>query len=201
MAVSLELILHRRAVVQNGIPAILVVDPGNASYTASDAILRGAHSVYYFAYGSNMHENDLKKWCEGHGRPSPEWTLLGVACLEGYQLSFNYHAASRNGGAANLMESPDHKVYGLLFDMSRQEDLETIRKKEGHPDIYREVLVAVEWNGESISDVTTYKVVKAQERPGHQKPTTYYMDLILKSARKYGFPPEYIQFLERIQSR
>jgi len=157
--------------------------------------------VRYFGYGSNMDETDLKKWCETNKRPYPEWTLLGIACLEDHELSFNYLSRSRNGGAANLMELPGQKVYGLLFEMDKDDDLTTIRKKEGYPDHYGEILVTVECEGERIGDVTTYKVMKAKEKPGHQKPTAYYMDLILRSARKYRFPAEYIQFLETIETQ
>jgi len=157
--------------------------------------------VYYFAYGSNMDEDDLRKWCESEKRPFPDWKLLGDACLENYQLFFNYYASRRHGGAANLMELPDHKVYGLLFEISEDEDLVTIRKKEGYPDHYEEILVTVEWEGKNIDGVTTYKVAKKNEKPAHQKPTAYYMDLILKNARKHGFPVEYVQSLEILETQ
>lgn len=75
--------------------------------------------MYYFAYGSNMDENDLRNWCGKKGRSFPEWKMIGVACLENYKLSFNYYSTGRNGGAANLMEQPDGKVYGLLFEMNK----------------------------------------------------------------------------------
>jgi len=157
--------------------------------------------VLYFAYGSNMDEDDLRKWCEKSTRSFPDWKLRGSACLENYRLSFNYYASIRDGGAANLMELSDHRVYGLLFEMSEDEDLATIRIKEGHPSQYEEILVTVECEGRRVDDVTTYKVAKQKERPDHQKPTAYYMDLILRNARKYGFPAEYIRFLERIETQ
>ncbi|MFC1799390.1 gamma-glutamylcyclotransferase family protein [Candidatus Eisenbacteria bacterium] len=157
--------------------------------------------VYYFAYGSNMDENDLKQWCENNRRSFPDWKLLGNACLENYELSFNYYARGRHGGAANLMELSGRRVYGLLFEMSEDEGRATIRKKEGYPDQYEEILVTVECDGRRVDGVTTYKVAKQKEQPDHQRPTAYYMDLILKNARKYGFPAEYIQFLERIETQ
>ncbi|MBI5681831.1 MAG: gamma-glutamylcyclotransferase [Deltaproteobacteria bacterium] len=157
--------------------------------------------MYYFAYGSNMDEKDLKDWCKEKNRSFPEWKLLGTACLNGYQLSFNYYSTGRNGGAANLMEPSDSKVYGLLFEINKEYDIETIRKKEGCPDYYGEIPITVKYKDKNITNVKTYKVVKTKEKSGHQKPTKYYMNLILKNARTNEFPPEYIQYLEKIETQ
>lgn len=97
------------------------------------------------------------------------------------------------------MEHPDSKVYGLLFEIIKKYDHETIREKEGYPDYYDELQVNVILEDKKIiNDVTTYKVVKKREKADHQKPMQYYMDLILKNACKYGFPTDYIRFLENI---
>jgi hypothetical protein len=148
-----------------------------------------------------MDESDLREWCKKNNRTYPEWNLLGIACLDNYELSFNYYATGRNGGAANLMELPKSKVYGLLFEINKEYDLETVRKKEGHPNYYEETQVTVTYGDKSISNVKTYKVVKNKEKPDHQRPTKYYMDLILKNACINGFPPEYIQTLKRIETQ
>lgn len=158
--------------------------------------------MYYFAYGSNMDENDLRKWCEKNKRLFPEWKIVGVACLENYKLSFNYYSTGRNGGAANLMEHSDNKVYGLLFEITKEYDHETVRKKEGYPDYYDELQVNVTLEDKKIiNNVTTYKVVKKREKADHQKPTQYYMDLILRNACKNSFPTEYIRFLATIETQ
>lgn len=157
--------------------------------------------MYYFAYGSNMDEDDLRKWCVKEERSFPEWKIVGVACLENYKLSFNYYSTGRNGGAANLMEQPNSKVYGLLFELNKPYDLETIREKEGYPKWYGEISVTVACGDKSINNVTTYKVVKSREKLDHQKPTKYYLDLILKNAQKYDFPPEYLIALGTIETQ
>jgi cation transport regulator ChaC len=155
---------------------------------------------YYFAYGSNMDEEDLRTWCKNKSKPFPKWKLLGTACLENYQLVFNYYSSGRNGGAANLMESHNSKVYGLLFEMN-ESDRRTIREKEGFPNYYEEITVTVKHRDNSISDVITYKVVKDKEKIEHQKPTKYYMGLILKNARNNKFPDEYTRYLESIETQ
>ncbi|MCX5817533.1 MAG: gamma-glutamylcyclotransferase, partial [Proteobacteria bacterium] len=93
------------------------------------------------------------------------------------------------------MELPDSKVYGLLFEINEAYDIETIRKKEGYPNYYEEIQVTVKCEDKDISNVKTYKVVKGTREISHQKPTTYYMELILKNARINEFPAEYIRCL------
>ena len=157
--------------------------------------------MYYFAYGSNMDEDDLRTWCEKKSKPFPKWKLIGTACLKDYKLVFNYYSSyGRNGGAANLMESPNSKVYGLLFEMN-EADHGTIKEKEGYPKYYDEITVIVRCNENILVNVLTYKVVKEREQLEHQKPTEYYMDLILNNARINRFPEEYIRYLERIKTK
>ena len=154
--------------------------------------------MYYFAYGSNMDEKDLKEWCKKKNRTFPDWKELGVACLETYELSFNYCSTGRNGGAANLMNVSGSYVYGLLFEITKEYDIETLRKKEGCPNYYEEIDLTVKWGGKDIKNVKTYKVVKEKEKSDHQKPTKDYMDLILNNALKNKFPSKYIQHLKSI---
>ena len=87
-----------------------------------------------------MDERDLRTWCEKKSKPFPKWKLLGTACLENYQLVFNYYSSGRNCGAANLKDSHNNKVYGLLFEMDEC-DRKTIREKEGYPKYYDEIPV------------------------------------------------------------
>jgi hypothetical protein len=77
----------------------------------------------------------------------------------------------------------------------------TIREKEGFPNYYEELTGPVKHRDNTISDVITYKVVKDKEEIEHQKPTKYYMGLILKNARNNKFPNEYIRYLESIETQ
>ena len=136
--------------------------------------------MYYFAYGSNMDKEDLDKWCEENGYQKIKFLSVLPAKLKGYKLTFNYFSIRRKGGAANIMESEGNCVYGLLIELTKH-DLKTIRAKEGYPNIY--------------------KVVKHCEKIKHQPPTKYYMQLIIKNARRYNLPDNYIDFLESIETR
>ena len=157
--------------------------------------------MYYFAYGSNMDKEDLDKWCEEKGHPKIKFLSVLPAKLKGYKLTFNYFSTSRNGGAANIMKSEGDCVYGLLIELT-EDDLKTIRIKEGCPNNYKEIEVSVEeFDGTVVQGVKTYKVVKEHEKIKHQPPTKYYMQLIIRNARRYNFPDNYIDFLESIKTR
>jgi len=158
--------------------------------------------IYYFAYGSNMDKEDLDKWCKKKGHPVVEpLSTPSPAKLNGYKLSFNYLSPSRNAGAANIIESENDCVYGLLSGLG-DSDLDTIRVKEGCPTFYNEIYVDVEkFDGTLVQNVKTYKVVKDQEKPGHQPPTKYYLQLLIKNAKRYNFPDDYIRYLETIKAK
>jgi cation transport regulator ChaC len=148
----------------------------------------------YFAYGSNMDEQDLRAWCLSRGCKIPEMILIGKAFLKDYELTFNCYSRIRKGGVANIMPKSSVCTHGLLFNISN-DDIEILRKKEGYPKCYEEIPVSVNFSGQFIKDVTTYKVLKSKEISSHQKPTDAYMNLIISNARKFNLPNNYISFL------
>lgn len=154
----------------------------------------------YFTYGSNMDKNDLDSWCDEKGLSKVTFHNPKPVKLRDYRLAFNYFSKTRNAGAANIMDAPGHCLYGLLVEIN-QPDLKTIRRKEGFPSYYDEVPVDVETlGGERVQGVMTYKAVKKREKQKHQPPTMYYRELIIKNAREYGFPQEYVDHLESIST-
>jgi len=160
--------------------------------------------IRYFAYGSNMDKDDFKEWCDGKNKQNKKYPMANFqnprrAKLNGYKLAFNYYSENRCGGAANIMESLEDCVYGLLWEIE-DNDLQTIRKKEGYSEdcskcYYNEVCVNVEVDGTVVPHVKTYKVSKCREKPDRQRPTEKYLDLIIKNANDYKFPQEYIKHI------
>ena len=155
----------------------------------------------YFAYGSNMDKNDLDEWCRRNNRTFIHFKEIIPVKLNDYRLAFNYYSSSRYGGAANIMPSKGSYVYGLLIKI-KEEDLNIIRHKEGYPNYYSEIDIEVELlDGTSIRNVKSYKVKKEKEKTNHHKPTRDYMELIIKNAKRYSFPSEYISFLESFKTK
>ena len=148
-----------------------------------------------------MDEKDLAIWCKGANLPVINIGVPIPTRLDGYQLSFNYFSKRRGSGAANIMKSAGDVVYGLLIDLDPI-DLRAIRIKEGYRIAYNEIQVDVEkFNGEIVHRVLTYQVLKSRELPIHQPPSQYYIGLILRNARRYGFPKHYIDYLGSIKTK
>ncbi len=157
-------------------------------------------NVLYFTYGSNMDIVDLKSWCDKKAYTLSEFNYIGSGYIQGYELTFNYYSIGRKGGAANIMEKKGSYTYGLLFSIDVA-TLTVLRKKEGYPKYYGEITIPVVQGECILKDVVTYKVVSERELPIHQKPTRYYLDLIISNARKNNFPDEYITFLGQFETQ
>ena len=147
-----------------------------------------------------MDQVDLDDWCERYGYEKIQFKRVTPAKFSGYRLLFDYYSSGRNGGAANIAESEQDCVYGLLIEMD-DKDLDTIRSKEGYPHVYEEIKVAVKSReGTVYPEVMTYQVVPEKRKGTHQNPTKYYLDLILNNAKKYDFPDYYIRFLDQVET-
>ena len=72
-------------------------------------------------------------------------------------------------------------------------------RKEGYSTSYFEISITVKtFDGLNVDNVVTYKVIEDKQKDKHQAPTQYYLNLIIKNAKKYNFHPEYIKYLESI---
>ncbi len=157
--------------------------------------------IGYFAYGSNMHEEDLARWCRRKKYKPIVPLKKEVAVLKDWKLVFNYYSISRGGGAANIKPQKGCEVWGILMELT-EEDYEKIREKEGAPNYYEEVSVkVVTRDGKVIDDVKTFKVVKEREKRGFEPPTREYLNLLIEAAEKYQFPKWYIKMLKSIRTK
>lgn len=71
----------------------------------------------YFAYGSNLWNAQMAKRC-------PQCRKIGVARLPGYRWIISAR------GCANVVESADDEVEGVLFELSRSDE-EALDRYEG----------------------------------------------------------------------
>lgn len=141
----------------------------------------------YFAYGSNMDQDQMRERCPGA-------QLLGRASLAHYRLAFTILSPKRQCGCADIVPSAGDTVYGLLYrltdiDMSRMDDF------EGHPVHYRRVRIRVQVEGREV-EAYSYEVVHKQE---DLLPSAHYLGLLQSAAARFEFPEEYREFLQNIQ--
>jgi hypothetical protein len=83
----------------------------------------------YFAYGSNMNQDQMRDRC-------PDSKLLGKAVLPDHKLAFTRFSSTWDSAVADILVFPGHSVWGMLYEISK-EDLEMLDRKEGHPRIYQ----------------------------------------------------------------
>lgn len=141
----------------------------------------------YFAYGSNMNQEQMKKRC-------PESTFLGKGVLSGYKIAFTTFSKTRNCGCADIVYSPDDEVWGLLYEIS-DSDRDELDKAEGHPKKYKRCEVTVKDQFGVVSVVETYEVVT---KDLSVKPSKDYLKLIQDAAHKFDFPRKYQAILASV---
>lgn len=140
---------------------------------------------YYFAYGSNLSEEQMKKRC-------PDSKLIGKAVLKGYKLDFTIFSSRWNGGAADIVQDANNEVWGLIYELN-DEDIDKLDKCEGHPKFYRRITKKVINESKEEIEVQIYEVVN---KKSFIKPSEEYFSIIINAAKKFEFPEDYIEYLE-----
>jgi hypothetical protein len=155
--------------------------------------------VLYFAYGSNMNQQDLDNYCKRKGRPLIDLKSKSprVCILEDYRLIFNYYSLSRMGGAANIEPAQGDYVEGVLFNIN-DIDKQTIDNKEGAPRFYYEITVPVILkDGTKVKNVTTYAACE-NRKTVFTAPTQEYIEVMIEGARAFGLSDLWINRIIKI---
>ncbi len=147
--------------------------------------------IYYFAYGSNMDEIQMKNRCPGA-------KLVGKAELRNYVLAFTIYSPERKCGCADIVPNPTQSVWGLLYAVTPK-DLEALDVYEGTPMHYRRISVAVVGESETEKTAETYEVVS--KAITFQKPSQDYLEKLTSAAEKFSFPDVYRAFLGSIPTK
>jgi gamma-glutamylcyclotransferase (GGCT)/AIG2-like uncharacterized protein YtfP len=133
----------------------------------------------YFAYGSNMAEQQMKQRC-----PSAE--KVGVGTLRDHKLVFNRRGSYRPGGVASVTQKEGERVYGVVWriassDMSRLDETED-------PDAYQRTVATVFGLDGSSWRAYLYEAIPE----GVFEPDKDYLDLMLDAAAEAELPEEYV---------
>ncbi len=152
--------------------------------------------INYFAYGSNMSYEQMKERCPGS-------KYLGVARLNGYKLDFTKMSRIRGGGVADIVESADDCVYGILYAIT-DEDLVELDRKEGYPRIYTRQTVkcfkyhnVLDYNLLNCSDVEALVYTVVNKSAATIPPSMEYLKIILDAAFSSMFPTKYQNMIYR----
>jgi gamma-glutamylcyclotransferase len=152
----------------------------------------------YFAYGSNLDWAQIRRRC-----PSTE--VVSVVAARGYRLAFTRFSTSRQCGAADILPSPGHEVWGMLYEID-EADIAALDECEGfrpgrprEENAYERVEIEVWKTGTHVNPqrVSTYVVVRKLDCC--PRPSADYKRLMVDGARRWGFPASYLEQLEAIE--
>ncbi len=136
----------------------------------------------YFAYGSNLNQNDLDEWQVNLQNPMPKR-------LDDYRLGFTRHTDNRKGGVADIIKDEKSFCWGVIFDVNSN-DWPILDEKEGVlSNAYKQLYLS--------DDVYTYTVVK---KCCFVQPHQDYLNLIIEGARQHKLPESWIRHLESFRS-
>lgn len=155
---------------------------------------------WIFAYGSNMHLDDLRRWLRNNGHATDGIISVVRATLRGYQLVWNYYSTGRQGGAANIELSSGANLPGVALEVTRSMR-EAIDEKEGCPRYYARESASLELDDGTaiIASIYVARAERCKETP--QWPTRAYRDLMVEAAREHGLPSEHVDSLKRVNVR
>ena len=83
----------------------------------STASKEGNRHTLYFAYGSNLNQEDLAEWCRGMNVDFPLGRRVGPAWLPDFRLVFDHFSPGRRGGVCNIRPAVGGVVPGALFEV------------------------------------------------------------------------------------
>ena len=145
--------------------------------------------MLYFAYGSNMNEDELIE-------ESVNILERRRVILRNYKIAVTRNSKKHNGGVLDIIPRDGEIVEGVLYDVP-DNDKSKIDKKEGVCDgAYEPITVSIEdYEGQVINDVISYQVCdKIDAKPASKE----YKDSVLRGACEHGLSDDYKEKLKNI---
>lgn len=130
--------------------------------------------VIYFAYGSNLHLEQMSRRC-------PDSIPVTQAILRDYKMVYRR-------GVATIEPSKGDKVYGALYIIS-DSDLEALDRYEGYPTLYYRQKIKVEARGTGEQEAIAYFMHTTYK---FSPPRGGYYEIIEEGYRNWGLPVEHL---------
>ena len=139
--------------------------------------------MLYFAYGSNLDDENWALWCEKKGYEVASIEPLGPAWLPDHELVFHYKSRLRNGGALDVRPRHGTTIPGALF---RVHDWEGLDAKEGvSGGYYRSISVTALTDDGRAHSATTYCVCDERVRD-FVAPGPEYRQMVTRGLSRFG---------------
>jgi AIG2-like family len=148
-----------------------------------------SHStLYYLAYGSNLHPVRLTERV-------PSATLLGITRLDGFQMCFHKRGQDRSA-KCNLVPCSGPRLspfpFGAIYEMDLREKAR-LDQIEGTGQGYHDVHIRIPFEGCPLP-CFTYQA-QADYIDDTLQPYHWYKTLVLLGAEYLAFPPDYLDIL------
>jgi gamma-glutamylcyclotransferase (GGCT)/AIG2-like uncharacterized protein YtfP len=137
----------------------------------------------YFAYGSNMDEQQMNDRCPGA-------VLVGKAQLAGYRFIIN------SRGVATIVSAPEHTVYGLVWQINRGHEASLDDSEGVRFGTYTKQCMPVLNDDGTTEHVLVY--VASDDETG-KSARQGYLEKILRALCSHAMPNEYIDEISSIQ--
>lgn len=162
-----------------------------------DTRTKSVATIPYFAYGSNLFQPHLAAWCVAYGIDPNAISNPRRGVLDGFRLRTNYLRAGATG-AANLEPFRTGRVEGVVYSITPKA-LELLRRKEGHPYRYSEMIVGIKLldTGRCIQSLT-YSVVPRFRLRRNMPVAPEYRELVLQGASSHRLSAAYQRRLARL---
>jgi len=145
----------------------------------------------YFAYGSNLNQEDFHAWCKRRNYPEGLLRFQSVAYLPDFDLAFTYRSPTRNGGVLDLKDRPGQLVPGVLFEV-QSEGWKALHEKEGMPHVYQRIDVTVIDDRGNPTIASTYRV-NPNRREVFVQPSLEYVKVVRKGLERWGLATELLE--------
>jgi gamma-glutamylcyclotransferase (GGCT)/AIG2-like uncharacterized protein YtfP len=149
---------------------------------------------YYFAYGSNLCEEDWNEHFPSGPAHAEALKAVGPARLPDFELAFTIMSEHRAGGVLNLQGRVGSVVHGMLYEVAA-EGWKALDEKEGAPHVYkRAALTVLDRSGNEVA-VVTYADL-GRPRP-FVPPSTRYLKVVSRGLQRYGLPNDGLLYAAR----
>ncbi len=138
--------------------------------------------INYFAFGSNLSSPRLLQRL-------PQVSVSCVATLGQHRLCWRKNNQGQSGKCdIEFTRNPDHQVYGVVYQMTRDEQLELDKYESEGFGYERKQAQVLTLDGETVEGFTYY----ALDILDGQQPFHWYKEHVLRGALEHAFPEYYI---------
>lgn len=146
---------------------------------------------FYFAYGSNLNDDDRRRWSDARRRAAIALRPIARAWLPDHEVVFGYESQTRNGGVLDVRARRGSAVPGVVYGVDA-ECWAALDRKEGAPGCYeRAAAVALSSDGRWF-EVDTY-VVTSSMRRRFVAPDPAYVDVVCEGLRRNGHDADHVR--------